>query len=330
MGSPIDWSFEHVGENVEWQLTANQDFDAVRLTISSSENSSDDIFARQTWSQGETWRVSTRAPDERGALRLHFDAELDGSEWSASVDVPMAGNADRSVVDFELTDWEFDQDNENRVQLRADQAVASAELVVRNVDGAEMAIRPHLTQLTRTGAYALTWPSNEDSDVLMFSLTVSGADGSSRQYHYVPWSLGGEVQHLNFAFGSAEIAVEDRERLSHEAARIKAAIEQVGQWVALELYVAGYTDTVGSTASNRELSRRRAASIAEFFAEQGISIPLLVQGFGEDVLAVATPDDTRADANRRAVFVLRAGAPPQATQFPRSSWVTFDPGTAAR
>lgn len=330
VGSPIEWSFERVAQTIEWQLAANENFEDVRLTISSHEHSANDIFARQSWSQGEVWRVTTRAPRERGALRLHFDATLGGSEWSASVDVPVDGSPSNRVVDFELTDWEFGEEEQRRVRFRADQSIASVELSVRDVDGVQRTEHPSMDSLGAVREYELTWPSRGGSDVLMFSLTVVGVDGSSRQYHYVPWSLGGEVQHLNFAFNSAVIAEEDRERLTLEAQRIRDAIEQVGQWVELELYVAGYTDTVGSSSSNRELSRRRAASIAEFFAEQGVSIPLLVQGFGEEVLAVETPDGTRADANRRAVFVLRAGAPPQASQFPRSSWDSFEPGTVVR
>jgi len=89
--------------------------------------------------------------------------------------------------------------------------------------------------------------------------------------------------------------------------------------ISIELYIAGYTDTVGSKQANLELSERRAKAIAQWFRQNGIKIPVYYQGFGESVLAVPTPDETPHEQNRRAVYVL-SNAKPQSPDFPTSNW----------
>ena len=49
-------------------------------------------------------------------------------------------------------------------------------------------------------------------------------------------------------------------------------------------------------------------------------IPVHYQGFGEDALAVQTPDETAEARNRRAVYVLAASAPAVQKALPRSAW----------
>ncbi|HEV7555274.1 MAG TPA: OmpA family protein, partial [Kofleriaceae bacterium] len=80
----------------------------------------------------------------------------------------------------------------------------------------------------------------------------------------------------------------------------------------MQLYVAGHTDTVGSSASNRKLSLARARAIATYFRGKGLVMPIAFAGFGEDVLAVKTPDETDEHANRRVDYVLgpAGGTPP--------------------
>jgi outer membrane protein OmpA-like peptidoglycan-associated protein len=90
--------------------------------------------------------------------------------------------------------------------------------------------------------------------------------------------------------------------------------------VEIQLYVAGYTDTVGNSASNQGLSERRAKSIARWFSTRGFAQPIHFQGFGEDALAVGTPDETDQAANRRAIYILAAQPPPTGPTLPRSAW----------
>jgi outer membrane protein OmpA-like peptidoglycan-associated protein len=97
-------------------------------------------------------------------------------------------------------------------------------------------------------------------------------------------------------------------------------VARYGSVVDIELFVAGYTDTVGSTASNQGLSERRAEAIAGWFARRGFAGPIWYQGFGESVLKRATPDETDELVNRRALYLLAAEVPPPSAELPHRNW----------
>ena len=70
--------------------------------------------------------------------------------------------------------------------------------------------------------------------------------------------------------------------------------------------VTGHTDSVGSTESNQELSRRRAAAVADYLSQRGVKRDrLLVEGRGElEPIADNTSEAGRAQ-NRRVEMVIR-------------------------
>jgi len=94
--------------------------------------------------------------------------------------------------------------------------------------------------------------------------------------------------------------------------RIGRSSSSSERFIKMKLYIAGHTDTVGGEAKNRKLSLARAMSIAKYFRTKGLALPIMVAGFGEDVLKVKTPQQTDERANRRADYVIgpAAGAPP--------------------
>lgn len=64
--------------------------------------------------------------------------------------------------------------------------------------------------------------------------------------------------------------------------------------------VYGYTDTVGSTASNQRLSEQRAQAVANYLISRGVSSARIRwMGFGETNLKVSTGDNVNEPANRR-------------------------------
>lgn len=130
-----------------------------------------------------------------------------------------------------------------------------------------------------------------------------------------------EVPHeeVNFAFDSAEITPDQEPKLERTLAEAHKALDKLGTQVRFRLYVAGYTDTVGSHEYNRNLSEARAASIAAWMRAHGIRVSVCSQGFGEEVPAVQTPDETPEPRNRRSLFVL-AGQGPTTRSFPRGDW----------
>ena len=64
--------------------------------------------------------------------------------------------------------------------------------------------------------------------------------------------------------------------------------------------VYGHTDTVGSTASNQQLSEERARAVANYLISRGVAASRIRwQGFGETQLRVQTGDGVNEPLNRR-------------------------------
>lgn len=163
-----------------------------------------------------------------------------------------------------------------------------------------------------------TW--DDVGEVLV--LRIEGADqkGIAGFLELSPWSY--EVPHDDVVFASGSHAIPGGETGKLEScwSDVQAVLAKYGDVVDIELFVAGYTDTVGASGSNQALSQRRAQSIAAWFRQRGFRGPIWYQGFGESVLAVGTPDETDEAANRRAVYVLSADTPPVSDLLPRQAW----------
>lgn len=125
-----------------------------------------------------------------------------------------------------------------------------------------------------------------------------------------PWKLEIPHQEIEFDSGKWEIKPDELPKLTEAYTEIKKAIDRFGRWIkGVKLFVAGHTDTVGGNDYNRDLSLKRARAIAGHFRDRGVRIPIIYAGFGEDEPAVPTPDETAAQANRRADYVIRVTTP---------------------
>ena len=75
----------------------------------------------------------------------------------------------------------------------------------------------------------------------------------------------------------------------------------------IEVAIVGHTDTVGSSAYNRDLSARRAASVADELVARGTNVRTLedveLVSRGENDLAVQTGDGVREQMNRRVEII---------------------------
>lgn len=132
-----------------------------------------------------------------------------------------------------------------------------------------------------------------------------------------------EIPHKEviFDFGKATWQDSEEPKLKETLAGVRAAMEKhQRKGLQMQLYIVGYTDTVGSKADNMKLSTQRARAIASWFRKQGLKLPIKYQGFGESVLAVQTPDNTAEERNRRALYILGNAPPPTSGQIPRSNW----------
>jgi outer membrane protein OmpA-like peptidoglycan-associated protein len=154
----------------------------------------------------------------------------------------------------------------------------------------------------------LTWPK-EEGRVMKLSLKAFDTSEFYTGLDLFPWQVDIPHEEVNFASGSADVPAGERVKLDKSHALISEALAKYGRFAALRLYVLGHTDTVGSTADNRELSLKRARSLAAYFRRKGLRVPVFYEGFGEQSLAVVTPDETAEAANRRAEYIIAVEDP---------------------
>jgi len=166
----------------------------------------------------------------------------------------------------------------------------------------------------------ITWTEDRPGNVFRVSARAHDEFGFWAEVEIVPWSLTIDHEDVNFDTGSDVIGAAELPKLDEPWSQIAEAVRTYGQWVECALYVAGYTDTVGDASSNRTLSERRALSLARHFKGRGAGFPIYYRGYGESALAVATPDGTDEPRNRRALYVVTAGAPPRGGSTPPGTW----------
>ena len=142
---------------------------------------------------------------------------------------------------------------------------------------------------------------------MTLELRVTAADGARAGVRLVPWSIHVPHKEVVFESGKADIRPSEEpkldaayQRIADEVGRARKAVPDV----PVKLFIAGYTDTVGTDADNRKLSLARAKAIATWFRDRGLPLPIAYAGFGEEVLRVKTPDETDNEANRRADYIV--------------------------
>ena len=148
-------------------------------------------------------------------------------------------------------------------------------------------------------------------------IRVSGEDiyGFTTQTDLFPWHYDIPHEDVIFASNQSDIASDQEPKLTAVQSEVQQVVAKYSQFAVVNLYVAGYTDTVGDANGNLRLSEARAQSIAQWFQSNGFAGNIYYQGFGESVLAVPTADGVDEAQNRRALYVV-AAATPKSESFP--------------
>ncbi|MFO0596618.1 MAG: OmpA family protein [Myxococcaceae bacterium] len=178
----------------------------------------------------------------------------------------------------------------------------------------------HLTVLMDTGATVVdddikfngepagtklevSWPEAK-GQVLKVNLRVFATSGVFNGVELTPWRIDIPHEEVNFASGKWDISDDEAKKLESSLKLVQEAVAKFERLADIKLYIAGHTDTVGSTASNRTLSLNRARAIGGWFRKRGVRIPVLYEGFGEEALAIATQDEQDEPKNRRAEYII--------------------------
>ncbi|MFU8806474.1 MAG: OmpA family protein, partial [Bradymonadaceae bacterium] len=195
-----------------------------------------------------------------------------------------------------------------RLPFRSNRPVERAHIEVFDEKGVQQIDRNQMFE-GRSGDLVAEWDAFEGVGAIR--LTVHDVDGFWSAVILEPFWVQIPHQTVVFEFGKDTWTKDEIPKLEKTLADIKKAMaEHAGKGLEMQLYIAGYTDTVGTPQSNQRLSTARARAIARWFRQNGLSIPIYYQGFGQSVLAVDTPDETNEARNRRAIYVLGNSPPP--------------------
>ena len=259
---------------------------------------------RQAWKQAR--------PEVSWLAKMHVDY-ADGKTWDGVMEFTFSCSAPISV---RLEPGGLDL-AKGRLDLRVTGPAARAEAEVLDADEAVLLRKELPVERKRV---RVRWPADERGFGGV-SLKVFDRHGAWVRLELVPFSVEIPHEEVEFESGRWEVRPSEAPKLQETLERITEELEKFpGDLSAPILYIAGYTDTVGSKADNGKLSDRRAASIGRWFKTHGFAHDVWTQGFGEDVLAAEAADETPEPANRRAVYVLSNVPPPVDGGMPRARW----------
>jgi len=212
---------------------------------------------------------------------------------------------------------------QRRLVFTSNHPLASAELVVKGDRDQVLHTASQTFTESEPGAeVALSWPKLKATPAAL-ELRVTSVDGHWTAQKVEFWSVEIAHREVEFETNAWVVRASESPKLDEAIAKIINAARLKGSELPVKLYVAGFTDTVGDKAHNRQLSLRRAEAIAHYFVSHGVHLPIYVRGFGEEALAVATRDQQPEARNRRARYILAAEPPAFAPHVTWGKWTAL-------
>jgi len=245
-------------------------------------------------------RITAVAGGKPSALQVAF---------GTVVSVPLTVAIDKSKVDLAHGRMELIVSiPEGRVEVKILSATDGKVLVEH-----EQEFSDHQASLP----LVVDWkPQPKDAEVGRLDVRVIDPLGVYRGFSLSPWSVSIPHEEVTFATDKAVIAPAEVPKLEASLAKISDALAKHKELSGIKLYIAGHTDTVGKNKYNLALSLKRAQAIAGWFRKQGLTLAIAYEGFGEQALRVATPDNTDEPRNRRVDYILSVEDPVlRATDF---------------
>ena len=309
------------GQQPRLTITANQPVDKVEVLLNRDDGRMVDETIGDLGAGG--WRdvmldaaVGKRKYSGRITCVLNGKPSATQVEFETVVSGVLTVGLDKSRVDIARGRLEMQVSiPEGKVELKIISATDGATLVDHEQSFSDHAPRDPLI---------VKWnPQAKDAEVGRVDVRVSDPSGAFQSYSLFPWQVYIPHEEVNFATDSAAIAPTETPKLQASLAKIADALAKHKDLGPIKLYVAGHTDTVGKAEYNLGLSRKRAQAIAGWFRKSGLRIPIAFEGYGEQALRIATPDNTDEPRNRRVDYILSVEDPVlRATDF-RPVWKTI-------
>lgn len=277
---------------------------------------------------GKTANLHSGAIGAGDKRELYFDAPLGRSRWTGELEVRFVdGTSGTMPLSFEvLVSAGVSIRPPERSDLDAKAGTLRLVLDGGNADKCQYEVnfdgKPPRRGWTRMAGEApgtpitVSWPPHgEDDIILRLQVVCHDREGFySPTLEIFPWEAPIAHDDVVFETGKSDILPSERPKLDAAYERIAEGIRRYGRVLEdrINLYIAGHTDTVGGKEANRDLSLRRARSIARYFREKGVRVTIYYTGFGEDRLLVPTPDETDEPRNRRAEYIIAVDPPVRA------------------
>ena len=213
--------------------------------------------------------------------------------------------------------------DEHWMEIRMSRAPGKVQLTVKTEEGATIAdVQEDFTGKPANVPLVVRWEQGRDQPTGSISLRMYDREEHFIDQEYSAWYVPIPHEEVNFRTDSSDIDAPEVPKLDAAFGKIQEVLskDKAREHKNLTLYIAGHTDTVGNNGYNLQLSRARAQSLARWFRQKGVRIPIAFEGFGETALRVSTPDNTDEPRNRRADYIIADDAPPmQGTGF-KPAW----------
>jgi outer membrane protein OmpA-like peptidoglycan-associated protein len=203
--------------------------------------------------------------------------------------------------------------DDHQMVIRMSRPPGKVQLTVKTEEGAIIAdVQEDFSGRSAGSPLTVKWDQAHDQPVGSIQLRMYDRDEHYIDQEYSAWYVPIPHEEINFRTDSSEIDAPEVPKLDAAFGKVQEVLskDKAREHKNLTLYVAGYTDTVGDVGHNLKLSQARAQSIARWFRQRGVRIPIAFEGFGEYALRVQTPDQTDEPRNRRAEYIIADDAPP--------------------
>lgn len=307
-----------LGHQPEIHITVRKPIKRLSIELLRSDGHSVQIEKRRL-KVGKLHRLQLPSPeghfDWKGTLRVAFRDGTDGEmplEFTTSVQGPMKVETDATRKDILA----------GKVTVRTNRAVERVEVEVNGVNGVLLVSEKFPYDGAAPGTpLELRWEPPE-AEVVRVKVMLYDMHGAWNGVEWFPWSKTIAHDDVVFASGKWDIRKAESPKLRAVLGEIREMIRKYDSAGGAQLWIAGHTDTVGTPDSNQILSEKRAQAIGRWFRRHGLKVPVHFRGFGEEALAVATPDQTDEAQNRRAEYLV-AAEDPFAGRGLQGSWKQF-------
>jgi outer membrane protein OmpA-like peptidoglycan-associated protein len=294
------------------ELSSDEPLNDIKVKITGSDGSS--LSKSVNLKAGKPTKITWKQKDRQVSYDIEIEANEEFTNGSFDVQRPVAGGKREAL---ELLSDRVDIVDRQVIKYETPFTVSKRTLQVYDTDGDLVVETTVDDQIVEAGGtFEMTYRTNRE--IFMIKVTAEDETGYSATDIAVPWSFAIPHEEVHFDSGKSIIKPTEEPKVAdafavlvHELANLDKASAAVdgNMKVAPQLFIVGYTDTVGNGGDNQKLSEERAKAIAKYFFDKGAWCEIYYAGMGERGLAVETADSVDQVANRRALYILDVKKP---------------------